>query len=554
MRRNNLKMKNNKILILCILIVSLILILSGCIEQKKEINLTMAKEITSPVNLLPIVIYAKFNESVNGSVNFYIDDKFIGVANSNGSDVFIQYDKNLSAGEYTVKAIFAGNDKFSNASASTRLQILKHNTILSIGFEPEERIYFKDSLEISAQLNAEREGECANKEILLYADDKLLGKNLTNDECFVKFTIKGLNVGELNVKAEYEGNEIYKNAKDTKTINVISKIPVEIFSDSKEVEAKNKNVTITAFVKDYKGRDVNCTLKIMYNENLIVNLTAEHNTHLLDLSNWTLGTYRLQVIFDGTEIYENASKDVFVQIINKYNISGVRVKAEIPIEQIVNKKVSVYTDGSKVSEYCAYEFESIVDQKKGYRIQIRVGSDNEIFLGKNFGIITVKQGSYEMLPCHVFLCINKGINCSILEIIDTMGQLENLSIALDENVKGKPLAIYNDIIGAMGYVQSYFFKNKKEIYIKPYLIKGGKCILSPMRTVYQNLTMMETNDCNFKGIFIRNSDTRVMTVKDGKILIEGDENGLYVGGTILKWIIAPGYVYDLRIKKQNQNK
>ncbi|OQX21709.1 MAG: hypothetical protein BWK75_02585 [Candidatus Altiarchaeales archaeon A3] len=528
------------------------LILSGCVEQKKDVSLTM-NEMLSPINISPTFLYAKFNESVNGSVCFYMGDKFIGDANSNGGVVFMEYYGNLTAGEYKVKAVFSGNAQFNNASASGMLKIFKRNIVLDIGFEPDERIYFKDSLNVKAQLKVEgeEEGECANKEILLYVDDKFFGKNLTNDECFVEFTLKNLSTGELNVMGEYKGNEIYEDANATKNIEVISRMPVEIFADSKEVEPKDKNVTISASMKDYKERGINYGLKVTYNGNVIASLTSENKTFVLNISNWTLGTHHLQIIFDGTEIYENKSKDIVVQIINKYNLSGVEIKAEIPLEQIVNKKISVYTDGSNVSDYCAYEFESIADQEKGYRIYINEGNKDSMFLGKNKGIITVKHG-YEMLPCHVFLCMNKNINCSIPEVIEAIGELENLSIAIDKDVSGKPLVVYDEIRGTLGYIQAYFVKNGRQIYIKPYLINGSKCELSPTRTAYQNLTVKEVNDCNFKGIFIKNADKRFMGVKDGKILLEGDETGLFVEETILEWLIAPEYAYNLRIKKQNK--
>jgi len=530
------------------LAVVLMLTLSGCVEQKKDVILTMPDEMYSPVNFSPILIYAKFNESVNGSVDFYVNDKFIGNANSNGSNVFIEYSENLPSGEYKVKAVFSGNAQFNNASASGILKIYKRNTALDIGFEPDERIYFKDSLNVNARLNAGGEEECANKEISLFIDDKFFGKNLTNDECFAEWTVKNLNVGNVTIKGVYEGNEIYENATSIKNIEVISKIPVKIFADDREVEAKDKNITISADIKDYQGRNVtNYALKVMSEGSLIAALTAKNTAFTLDISNWTLGTHHLQFIFDGTEIYENNSKDIIVQIINKYNISGVEVKAEIPIEQIVNKKISVYTDGSNTSEYCSYELESIADQKNGYKIQIQEGNKDTIFLGKFFGIITVKKG-YELLPCHVFLCINKNINCSIPDVIEAMGQLENLSIAMDNEVRGKPLNEYNNIIGALGYIQGYLAKNGREIYIKPYLINGSKCQLTALSDAYQNLTEKEINDCNFKGIFIKNADKRFMYVKDEKILLEGDENGLFVEEIILKWIIAPGYAYDLRIK------
>ncbi|PKP55740.1 MAG: hypothetical protein CVT89_07695, partial [Candidatus Altiarchaeales archaeon HGW-Altiarchaeales-2] len=207
----------------------------------------------------------------------------------------------------------------------------------------------------------------------------------------------------------------------------------------------------------------------------------------------------------------------------------------------------VHTDGSNASEYCAYEFESIADQEKGYKIYINGGNKDSIFLGKNFGTITVKQG-YEMLPCHVFLCMNKNINCSIPEVIEAIGQLENLSIALDEDVSGKKtFEAYNDVLSALGYIQGYLIIQKeKEIYMKKYIIKNNKCEFVPTTNKYQNLTIKEVNDCNLNGIFIKNADKRFMGVKDGKILLEGDETGLFVEMTILKWLIAPGYAYDLK--------
>lgn len=526
--------------------IVLVLTLSGCVEQKKDVTLSMADEMISPVNSSPIILYAKFNESVNGSVNFYINDEFIGKADSNGSEVFMEYNKSLSPGEYKVKAIFPGNEQFNNASVFSTLKIYKLNTGLDIDFEPNKRrIYFKDPLKVKARLYAEGKRKCANKEILFYVDDKFFGKDLTNNKCIAEWTFNNLSAGRLNIKAEYKGNEIYKGAKASKEIIITSKIPVKIFANDTEVEL-TKNATISADVKDYLGRNVsNPTLKVIYKGISIANLTAEHNTFVLNTSKFGLGSHRLQIVFNGSKIYENASKDIFVEIINKYDISGVEVKAEIPLEQMFNKKISVYTDDSNISKYCAYELEPISDQKGGYKIQIRKGKKDSIFLGKFFGIITVKD---DMLSCHVFLCMDKNISCSIPDVVEALGNLKNLSIAIDKDVSGKSLIVYDDIIGALGYIQAYFFQHKRKIYIKQYLINSSKCELSPTKTFYQNLTAKEVNDCNFSGIFIRNADKRFMGVKDGRILLEGDEDGLFVEETILKWLIAPEYAYYLRTK------
>jgi len=523
----------------------LILAFSGCVEQKKDVDLMLSNEISYPVNFSPIIIYGKFNESVNGTVNFYINDRFIGSANSNNTDVFMYYNGTLVPGSYKIKVEFPGNDKFNNASAFSVLKIYKLKPSLSIGVEPEGKIYFKDALNVSVSLRNER--ECANKEILVYVNDDVY-KNFTDEECEAKFFVKNLKKGYLNISALYKGNEIYEDANASVPIEVISKIPVKIFGNDIEVESKEKNVSIYGDVKDYLGRDIsNWTLKIMHNGRIIGNLTSHHKNYVLNISNWTTGTYLVSVVFDGDEIYENSSKDIFIQILNKYNISGVEVKSEIQIEEMRNRKVAVYTDISNVSDYCAYELESIADQKGGYKLQIQKGNQNAIFIGKNFGIITIKQenvNDYSMLPCHVFLCINKNINCSIIDVIDEIGNLENFSIAIDQDITNKKiLNEYTNVMGALGYIQAYLEKNGKKVYINQYIINKGKC------QRYQNLTEQETNDCNFSGIFIKKGEKRVMITEDRKILLEGDDTGLLTEMTILKWIISPDYAYYLRTGK-----
>ncbi|MFN3527925.1 MAG: hypothetical protein ACK4YO_02360 [Candidatus Altarchaeaceae archaeon] len=512
--------------------ITIALLISGCVEQKKEIAIKV-NDVIAFVDVDEISIYVEFNDTVDDYVNFYIIDgneTFIGKAkieNKTANFLFNNSDRKLKYGDYKLKA----ECKAINKTKIFNLQILRYPVYINMDLNF-KKIYFKDPLEISINLIS---GNSSGKEILIYANEKLIGKNLTDDEGNTKFYINLENFSEkkLKIRAIYEGDELFENSSAEEEILITEKIPTKIVARSIETELRD-NITLSVNFTTYKNEAINKDLKFYYGSNEIEIINKSNNTYILNISKFKRGNYKIDIVFEGDEIYEGNNNSIILSIAKIYENSGVKIKSfGNEINEFKNKKFSIYTDATNLTKVCAYEFKDadIVDQEKGIPLYIFSGN-NEIIIDKEIKIFTQ---NYENLPCHIFLCEYYEINCSLSKIADTLGDYKNFNIVIDSKIQNKEvLEEYIKILKALGFIQEYLKDKKgKNISINQYIMENNKC--APAENL-KNLS-----DCNFDGIFIIYSNVSEFYSRDGKIFMKGNEKTLKYEEIILKRIILPQF-------------
>lgn len=525
-----------------IFIIIAVILLSGCVEKETEKEISMKiSDIIATVDTDVILFYVEFNDSVEGEVKFYILDKndtYIGSArieNKTALLLFNNSDRKLKAGNYKLKV----ECKSINKEKIFNLQILKYPAYIQMELNF-ERIYFKDPLEISVNLNSQNN---SNKEIYIFANEKLIGKDLTDDEGNAKFSLNLMNFSnalenKVKIIALYKGDDFFENSTAEQEIVITRRIPTKIIAENIIEESDVTSIVISPSVRTYKDEIINASLKFYYgNEKInIINITEKNYTkdYTLNISKFKKGNYKIDITFDGNEIYENSSKSIILSLAKVYENSGVKIKSftDEKISGLRNKKFSIYTDNTSWTKSCAYEFADIADQKNGMPLYIFAAKENEIIIDKNFVQIFTKKDN-KNLPCHVFLCEYKNINCSLSKIFDTLGNYENFTVVIDTKIIEKnALKEYLEMLKAFGFIREYLKEKKnKEVSINQYVMENNKCASSK--------NLKNFTDCNFEGIFIIYSNKSEIYTKNGKIFLNGNEDTLYYEEMILKTIILP---------------
>lgn len=536
-----------KILFFMLFLGVLGVIISGCVENppKEKVEIEMFDSIVQ-VNSTPILIYASLKKPLDGKkITFYLDGELIGSDITKKGKVVFVLNKTLSVGNHTLMAFFEGDENYSNSSITKILSVVKIGSKLTT---LNYKIYFKENLSVDALLISGLNA-MSGETVKFYLGSELKGSNITNEEGKASLFLGNLKPGNYTLTVRFEGNEIYSESSDSKNIEVTEKIPTVIKGYDSIEENGTAWTVLNAALLDYKGNFVKGKkISFYYGKNLIgENITAEGNASIyFNIKNLSLGSHLIVLRFEGDENYYGSTSDALVTIKKEFEISGVKIYTEIPLEELASKKISIMTDSSDLARYCADEIEN---NNGTYILNIIKDKDNNIVLKAGIAQIGIKESDYGMPSCHIFYCLKNNIKCNNLdEIFISLGKMENFSIILDSQIKHKASNGYLELLKALGYIQQYLYSNGKMMYIKPYVMENRKCTLKPMRNALQNLTQEETNDCDISGIYIIKSENENTMYANGtKIFLKGDENALYIEQIILRSMIAP----DLKEKERN---
>lgn len=526
--------------IFLIFAIFLIVFISGCVEtpkEKEKLGIEMFDLIVQ-ADSKPILSLSLNKPLSDKRISFYLDGKLIGSASTENGKAFFPYNQTLKAGNYTIKAVFEGDDNYSSTSTTKVLSVVKIETKIKTS---DYIIYFKEDLSVDASLSSD--SNAINGSIVkFYVSNKPVGSNYTNEEGASFLSLGNLKPGNYSLTAIFEGDEIYLSSNDSKNIEVTERIPAIIKAyDSIEEIGSNRTI-IHAALTDYKGNLIKGQkLSFYYGKNLIGdNITTEGNASIyFNIKNLSLGSHLFTVNFRGDENYSESTAEAFITIKKEFEISGVRIYTEIPVEELSGKKINLRTDSSDMAGYCIDEVEDIEKEKGDYTVNFKKDEENNIIL--KAGIAQIGLKDYDMLSCHTFLCLKNNIKCDeINKIFDLLGEMENLSVILDSNAEGKALQGYPELMKSLGVIQSYLYSNGKLVYIKPYLMLNGTCILKPSMNAIQNLTQNETNNCDIEGIYIIETTDENRIYSDGKkIILKGNSNALYIEQIILRTMITP---------------
>ena len=333
-------------------------------------NMTFKVSTTTDLEIMQTILKVTLGTlPASGNLTLNIDNKSYTSSNFNyGYSNFILY--NLTAGQHSYTISYSGDTNINPKNESSQINIP-----------------FKES-KINITVNNISVGEVLNigmnvignplTNISLYLNETFL-MNVTSDE---QINLTNLNEGTYVLTAIYNRDHVYDHSNDTKTFTVSKINPIMT------VEVNNSTYGFPAKVIVGIDAEGNVTVKI---GSLIFNdVKIENNSVVLDVSDIDVGTYIVEVTYNGNYKYnikclnatltiKKASTNIFGTVNNisfsqntiiniKSSIDGIAV---IKINETTMQNVSVVAN-----MVVPVTFENITAGKHNVTITLKPTNNN----------------------------------------------------------------------------------------------------------------------------------------------------------------------------------
>ena len=296
------------------------------------------------------VITVKLPANATGTILFVIDGKTYSKTLKNGTaSVEIA---NLTLGKHTLKVIYSGDSNYTNNTKEVEFNI--KNSLSSITINTIKDSIYGESITITANITR---GANGNVTFTIDHDSKTV--EIVNG--VAKVTFNKVNAGNKNVKATYNGNNIYQGSSDTKEFK-IAKAPSNINIITSEI-IEGQNVRIYAVVNDDATGNVTFRILGLYSPR---NKTISNGNASWLISPLTSGSYTINAYYNGDNNYLS-SNTTKILVINQTR-SILKVNVEIGENEIIFSATLKTEDGRPITGNVTLEL-----NKEFYKIVITDG-------------------------------------------------------------------------------------------------------------------------------------------------------------------------------------
>ena len=296
------------------------------------------------------VITVKLPANATGNILFIIDGKTYSKTLKNGTaSVEIT---NLTLGKHTLKVIYSGDSNYTNNTKEVEFNI--KNSLSSITINTIKDSIYGESITITANITS---GANGNVTFTIDHDSKTV--EIING--IAKVTFNKVNAGNKNVKATYNGNNIYQGSSDTKEFK-IAKAPSNINIITSEI-IEGQNIRIYAVVNDDATGNVTFRILGLYSPR---NKTISNGNASWLISPLTSGSYTINAYYNGDNNYLS-SNTTKILVINQTR-SILKVNVEIGENEIIFSATLKTEDGRPITGNVTLEL-----NKEFYKIVITDG-------------------------------------------------------------------------------------------------------------------------------------------------------------------------------------
>ena len=296
------------------------------------------------------VITVKLPANATGTILFVIDGKTYNKTLKNGTaSVEIA---NLTLGKHTLKVIYSGDSNYTNNTKEVEFNI--KNSLSTITINTIKDSIYGESITITANITRGADG---NVTFTIDHDSKTV--EIVNG--VAKVTFNKVNAGNKNVKATYNGNNIYQGSSDTKEFK-IAKAPSNINIITSEI-IEGQNIRIYAVVNDDATGNVTFRILGLYSPR---NKTISNGNASWLISPLTSGSYTINAYYNGDNNYLS-SNTTKILVINQTK-SILKVNVEIGENEIIFSATLYSEDGRPITGNVTLEL-----NKEFYKIVITDG-------------------------------------------------------------------------------------------------------------------------------------------------------------------------------------
>lgn len=245
----------------------------------------------------------------------------------------------------------------------------------------------------------------------------------------------------------------------------------------------------------------------------------------------------------------------------EYNIHGIRVISEIPLEDLKShRSLTMSKDSASPEEVtCKFGLSAIsTPSPGGYRIHIEEG-EKGIYLGREEARIKGSNEKEVLSACHAFACIWGEMDCpdDFLIVHEMFEKAGSVSVIIGDDVGPAAGRGYVEVIGALSYLQTIradinrdgrieqIEADLNEFFIYPFLMTDAGCLGQPLHNVLQNWSGTdEAVDCEkiAPAIVIRGGDDDSMRLDGSRLILSGKDQSLHAMAIISRDIICPKWI------------
>ncbi|MBQ9025181.1 MAG: Ig-like domain repeat protein, partial [Methanobrevibacter sp.] len=295
-------------------------------------------DVDSPVVVgSDVIVGVDIDQAINITVTVSVNNRnyTVGLLNGKGNLTL----SNLANGTYSIKAVYAGDNKYMNATSNTEtLTVNKVVTVLAI--DVDSPVDVGSDVIVGVELN-----QAINATVIVRVNDNNYTVGLVNGKG--NLTLSGLTNGTYSIRAIYAGDDKYVNAtSNTETLEV-NKVATTLTVDVESPIFVGGDAIITITMNP----SINATVALRVGEN-VYNVAVVNGVGTYTASNLANGTYAINATYSGDNKYVNSTSNIKSLEVNKIptNLSikvdrigfvGSDLEIEISLNQSINTTVIV---------------------------------------------------------------------------------------------------------------------------------------------------------------------------------------------------------------------
>ena len=293
--------------------------------SKLAISSSISAYVNSGSYVLALLTDANGNPVSGAKIGFAYDTVTYISTDSNGKARY--YLKNFTAGSYSIKVAFFGNDAYDASDKLTsKVVISKIGTNLasqdiSIGYKSGDCL-------VATLTDADGNPVSGAKVGFAYNDVKYI---LTDENGQASYNCSDLDEGTHTIKMAYYGNDTYQASNKVTAKIVVGKIATKLAISSSISANVNSGSYVLALLTDANGNPVSGA-KIGFAYDTVTYISTDSNGKArYYLKNFTEGSYSIKVAYFGNDTYSASDKLTSKVVVSKYATS-----LSVPDVQILN--------------------------------------------------------------------------------------------------------------------------------------------------------------------------------------------------------------------------
>ncbi|OED30340.1 Ig-like domain-containing protein [Methanosphaera sp. WGK6] len=238
-----------------------------------------------------------------------------------------------SRGTHIFTINYHGNNNYNPSNSGITFTIEEENTTLTIN--PVKNMTVGRIVNIRGILSDINGNNIANSEVVININGNNSTKVTTSSAGEYNYKYTTTTVGINNITVYYTGDNTYNSCSNSLSFN-LTKGNSNITGIIKKIDVDSVWVNIKIIVNETSNAITEGIVKVIYNENVLTTFNNTSNSTDLQLNLTAIGTYKLTLLYEGSDNY-NSSSTIVIFTIEKTGTNMV-LKS---INPIINKMVNI---------------------------------------------------------------------------------------------------------------------------------------------------------------------------------------------------------------------